>query len=474
MIAPILVWFRRDLRLSDHTALNAALDLSAPVLPAFIFDPALLRGPHFSPARLAFLLAGLESLDQRLREFGSRLIVRTGEPAHVLRALVDETNADAVHASRDVSPFAITRDARAAEALAVPLRLFDDALLQPPEAISKADGGSFTVFTPFSRAWSALPAPAPDERRLRADHFADSSAIPCEAIPSLTDLGYSNAVRLPKAGEAAARRLLTDFTAGPIFEYSDGRNVLGGPAWAEGNAGTSALSPYLRFGMLSPRQALAAAQSARSKAASAEARNSAYSWVNELAWREFYANILFHFPQVLKGTFKPQYAAMDWRHSVGELERWKAGLTGYPVVDAAMRQLVATGWMHNRARMVVASFLSKDLLHYWAEGEAFFMQHLLDGDPASNNGGWQWTAGTGTDAQPFFRIFNPLLQSQRYDPNGDYIRAWVPELRGTPTESIHAPWQMANPPRDYPAPLVDHYFARDRALAALASVKGNA
>jgi deoxyribodipyrimidine photo-lyase len=469
----ILLWLRRDLRLNDHTALNAALDRGAQVIPVFIFDPRLLQGRHFSPARLKFLLANLESLDKRLREFGSRLIIRTGEPAGVLRALVEQTGAAAVHASRDISPFAIARDTAVAEALTVPLRLFEDALIQPPEAVTKADGTPYTVFTPFYRAWQGLPAPEPDERRLRPVDFADVASVDSEPLPSLADLGHASDVPLPKAGEAGARRLLTDFAHGPIYTYGDGRNRLGGPVWLDEGVGTSSLSPYLRFGALSPRQALAAAHQARAKAQSAEARKSAESWISELAWREFYANILFHFPQVLKGTFKPQFASMEWRHSQDELDRWKAGTTGFPVVDAAMRQLAEAGWMHNRARMIVASFLTKDLLHYWAEGEAYFMQRLLDGDPASNNGGWQWTAGTGTDAQPFFRIFNPMLQSQRYDPDGEYIRRWVPELRDTPTEHIHAPWEMASPPRNYPPPMVHHYMARDRALAALSAAKGD-
>jgi deoxyribodipyrimidine photo-lyase len=463
----ILLWLRRDLRLNDHTALNAALDRGACVLPVFIFDPALLRGPHFSPTRLAFLLAGLESLDKRLREFRSRLIVRTGEPAFVLREVLDQSGAVAVHATRDYSPFANARDARVSAALPVPLRLFDDALIHPPEAVSKADGSAYTVFTPFYRAWSALPVPAPDERRLRADDFADAPAVTSDPLPSLSEIGHATSVELPKAGEAAARRLLTDFAARPIFAYADGRNMLSGPPWRDANAGTSALSPYLRFGMLSPRQALAAAQAARERAQSPEALKGADHWVSELAWREFYAHILAHFPHVLRRPFKPQFERIDWRASADELQRWQAGMTGFPVVDAAMRQLAATGWMHNRARMIVASFLTKDLLHYWSEGEAYFMQHLLDGDPASNNGGWQWTAGTGTDAQPFFRIFNPMLQSQRYDPDGAYIRTWVPELRAVPAPFIHAPWEMPDPPRTYPPPMLDHHAARDRALAAL-------
>ncbi|MFN8379892.1 MAG: deoxyribodipyrimidine photo-lyase [Anaerolineae bacterium] len=469
----IIVWFRRDLRLSDHTALNAALDRGARVLPVFVFDPALNRGPHTSPARLAFLLAGLEALDLQLCEYRSRLIVRTGEPVAILRALVEESGANAVHASRDYTPFAIGRDDRVSKSLSVPVRLFDDVLIQPPEAIAKNDGTPYTVFTPFFRAWSALPVPAPDERALRAEDFADTETFASEPLLSAVAWGQASAISFPRAGEEAAQRLLNDFTSSAIFRYSEGRNMLNGPAWGS-PAGTSALSPYLRFGMLSPRQALAAAQDARERATSPEARKGAESWISELGWREFYASILAHFPHVLKRTFKPQFERMQWRYSADELDRWKAGMTGFPVVDAAMRQLAATGWMHNRSRMIVASFLTKDLLHHWAEGEAHFMQLLLDGDPASNNGGWQWTAGTGTDAQPFFRIFNPMLQSQRYDPDGMYIREWVPELRDVPTAHIHTPWEMADPPKSYPPPMLDHHASRDRALAALTALGANA
>ncbi len=466
----VLIWFRRDLRLNDHTALCAALDSGARVVPVFVVDPALLRGSQLSPSRLAFLLAGLRALDERLRELRARLIVRTGEPVVVLSTLVAETGAVAVYANRDYTPFARLRDERVARALNVPLHVTDDGLIHPPEAVVKADGSPYTVFTPFFRAWSRLPAPVPDRRTLRAAHFADTTAVRTEAIPEPPDLRCTS-VPLPPAGEVAASRLLSGFTAGALFDYGHGRNRLSGPAWAEPGAGTSALSPYLRFGMISPRQALAAARAAQRRARAAEDRDGANSWVSELGWREFYASIVFHFPHVLERSFRPPFDHLSWRRSAEELDRWRAGMTGFPVVDAAMRQLIATGWMHNRARMIVASFLTKDLLHHWSEGETFFMQHLLDGDPASNNGGWQWAAGTGTDAQPFFRIFNPVLQSRRFDPNGAFIRAWVPELRDVPTAHIHAPWELATPPAGYPPPMVDHAVARHRALAALNAMR---
>jgi deoxyribodipyrimidine photo-lyase len=269
-------------------------------------------------------------------------------------------------------------------------------------------------------------------------------------------------------GEAEALRRLRVFSRpdGPIAGYAMGRDRLDLEA-------TSALSPYLRFGMLSPRAAVQAARMAMQQAPDPESRRGAETWLNELIWREFYLHLLDHFPQARRENFRP--LQVDWRHDPSGLAAWKAGETGYPVVDAAMRQLSSTGWMHNRARMIAASFLTKDLLVDWREGETSFMQHLLDGDPAANNGGWQWTAGTGADAAPYFRIFNPVLQSQKFDPQGDYIRRWLPQLARVPLAFLHAPWGMQPQVQresgcrlgiDYPSPIVDHAQARPRALAA--------
>ena len=270
------------------------------------------------------------------------------------------------------------------------------------------------------------------------------------------------------AGEVEAQGRLAAFLAGPIHAYRETRDRMD-------LAGTSYLSPYLRFGMLSIRQVVGSARHAAAQAPDGQARVGAETWLNELIWRDFYRSILYQHPMVLKTTFKANLRAIPWRDSPSELSAWQNGLTGYPLVDAAMRQLAAIGWMHNRARMIAASFLVKHLLINWQLGEAWFMQHLVDGDPASNNGGWQWVAGTGTDAVPYFRIFNPVLQGQKYDPLGNYVRRWVPELYSVPDRHIHAPWQMMEVEqracgviigRDYPAPIVEHRFARMRALAA--------
>ncbi|WP_343416000.1 deoxyribodipyrimidine photo-lyase [Candidatus Flexifilum breve] len=277
---------------------------------------------------------------------------------------------------------------------------------------------------------------------------------------------------MPDAGEAVALHRLERFTADAIYRYGDTRNRLTAYPFDD-LVSTSALSPYLRFGMLSPRQAYHAAARLLedADALSASERQSIQTWISELAWRDFYNHILYHFPHVLERSFKPEYDRVEYRDAPEEFERWAAGMTGYPVIDAAMRQMNTLGWMHNRARMIVASFLTKDLLIYWRRGDLHFMQHLIDGDLAANNGGWQWSAGTGTDAQPYFRIFNPISQSEQYDPEGEYIRAFVPELRDVLTPYIHAPWTLPTPPKDYPSPMVEHSAARQRTLAAFKKVK---
>jgi deoxyribodipyrimidine photo-lyase len=259
------------------------------------------------------------------------------------------------------------------------------------------------------------------------------------------------------AGEAEAQRRLSAFLEADVYRYATARNRLAGEAGSQ-------LSPYLRFGMLSPSQATAGAYAAMGAAETAEARQSAEIWLNELIWREFYIHLLDHFPEARRGNFRPR--PVRWRNDPAHFAAWCEGRTGYPVVDAAMRQLAQTGWMPNRARMVTASFLTKDLLIDWRWGERFFMEHLVDGDPASNNGGWQWTAGTGADAAPYFRIFNPVSQSLKYDPQGAYLRRWLPELAGLPLDELHQPWKPPTPPEAYPAPVVDHAQARRLALAA--------
>jgi deoxyribodipyrimidine photo-lyase len=460
-----LWWVRRDLRVTDNQALAAARAHGESVVPVFVLDPALLGSPYVGDKRIAFLLAGLRELDADLRERGSRLIVRRGEPVAQLQALVEETGATAVFAEEDVSPYARGRDARAAAAL--PLHLTGGLAIHPPQAVLKADGKPYTVFTPFSRTWQALPMPGP-RSVLGAPERLPTSAVDSLAIPTEPWLPPGVAF---SPGEAEAQRRLEAFIDGgdPVLErYAQRRDRLD-------LDGTSQLSPYLRFGMLSARQAVVSARAALDAAEDEPARKGAKAWLNELIWREFYQAILYHFPHVRGQSFRQNLQGIAWDNDAAAFAAWCEGRTGYPVVDAAMRQLVHGGWIHNRARMIVASFLVKDLLVDWQWGERFFMEHLLDGDPAANNGGWQWTAGTGTDAAPYFRIFNPVLQGKKHDPAGTYVRRWLPELARIPDRYVHAPWEMPAEVqqasgciigRDYPAPIVDHAWARERVLVA--------
>jgi len=459
-------WVRRDQRLNDNDALRTALETCDAVVPVFILDPALLTASDVSPRRVAFMLGGLAALDADLRTRGSRLVVRRGAPGDELARLVAETGAVAIYAEADPWPYGRRRDAAVAATL--PLHLTTGITVWPADTVMKADGTPYTVFTPYSRAWRTLPPPTPAELW-----------SPPEWLPALPDnlLGLSIPVEpappggaLFVPGEAEALRRLAAFAGGsdaPIGRYDAERNRMD-------LDGTSQLSPYLRFGMISARRASVAARSVIDGPGPG-ARKGAETWYSELIWREFYMAILYHFPHVLEQAFREQYRAIPWRNDEAEFAAWCAGRTGFPVVDAAMRQLTATGWMHNRARMIVASFLVKDLLIDWRWGERFFMQHLIDGDPAANNGGWQWTAGVGTDAAPYFRIFNPARQGARFDPDGAYVRRWVPELASVPAKYIHEPEAMSPAlqrelgvviGRDYPAPIVDHALARERTLGA--------
>ncbi|GAB4453622.1 MAG: deoxyribodipyrimidine photo-lyase [Anaerolineae bacterium] len=468
-------WIRRDLRLTDNQALHAALNHSRHLVPAFILDPALLASPYSGAKRLAFLLDSLRCLAADLTSRGSRLIFRVGPPQEQLATILAESAASAIFAEEDFSPYARRRDAAIARNL--PLCLVGGVSVHPPAAVRKADGSPYTVFTPFSKAWKNLPPP-------RSNALLPAPPQLSTPPPGLTSDLLSTAPRLPTAvpflpGEAEAQRrlrLFMDRSAGApakIETYADHRNRLD-------LDGTSQLSPYLRFGMLSARQAAAAAVEAIEQAATPAARHSAETWLNELIWREFYIAILHYFPQVRRSSFRPEFERIPWHNGQRAFAAWTEGRTGYPIIDAAMRQLAESGWIPNRARMIVASFLVKDLLIDWRWGERWFMQHLIDGDPAANNGGWQWTAGVGTDAAPYFRVFNPILQSQKFDPGGMYIRRWLPELAPVPDAHIHTPWEMPLSlqrqvgcliGQDYPRPIIDHREAKERTLAVYAQAR---
>lgn len=453
----VLHWFRNDLRLRDNPALAAAARRAGALALVFVIDERLLR-PN---ARTRFLLGCLERLGADLAARGQRLVVRRGDPRAVLPALVREHAIERVTWNRDTSPFAARRDAavrRALERHGVAVEEHKDRVVFESSEVRTREGGAFRVYTPFRNAWwarfEADPPACEGLPRLPPPLEIEAGALP--EAPSL------EGVELPPPGEQAARRRLDRFLEGPLARYAADRD-------RPDLDGTSRLSPYLRFGAISVRSCIHAARERMRE--EPRVRDGARKWLDELVWREFYQAILAEHPQVLERNFQPLYDALRWNDDEAGFRAWCEGRTGYPFVDAAMRQLAATAWMHNRARMVVASFLTKDLLIDWRRGERFFYERLVDGEPASNNGGWQWAASTGTDAQPYFRIFHPVSQGERFDPEGAYVRRWVPELREVPPRFLHAPWKAPAPPRDYPAPLVDHAERRQEALRRFESVR---
>jgi deoxyribodipyrimidine photo-lyase len=469
---PVIHWFRRDLRLTDNTALHHAVESGHRVIGVFVFDERVYKSPRAGAPRMAFLLKALDALDVRLRQHGGRLIVRRGDPAEQLTALVNEANAAALYFNADYSPYARRRDAQVKEAVSCPVHVYEDALLMPPGSVLTADGKPYTVYTPFRNNWNKQTKRASVQTNFQPHTFHDGQGLTTHPLPSLAQLGFGPAIDVPEASEAAAADLLDAFIARGIHHYSETRNALPINPFAPGaERSTSYLSPYLRLGLISPRVCYEAARQAWSSASSATHRESIQTWVSELTWRDFYAHILVAFPHVLTQDFASTYRDLEWREAPDELQAWKDGMTGYPIVDAPMRQLKAIGWMPNRARMIVASFLTKHLLIHWSAGDQHFMQHLIDGDPASNNGGWQWSAGTGTDAQPYFRIFNPVSQSEKFATPA-YLRHWLPELANVSDKFIHKPWEAPKRPVDYPPPIVDHGFARERTLRAFKKARG--
>jgi deoxyribodipyrimidine photo-lyase len=467
-----LVWFRRDLRDFDHAALADALAAGGPVYAAFVFDRDILdRLPTRRDRRVEFIHRSVVELDAGLRARGGGLIALHASAREAIPRLARELGVKAVHANRDYEPAAIERDAKIGRALAdhgIALDTSKDQVIFERDEVKSQSGTPYTVFTPYRNAWLKRLTPAD-----LAPHAVDSRAAALAApppafdrgIPSLSSMGFArtNLAALGVVpGMRGARERLAEFMA-RIDDYGGTRDF---PAIE----GVSRLSVHLRFGTASVRE-LAAAAHDRSLRPGGEG---ASKWLNELIWREFYAQLLANFPHVVAGAFRREFDALAFPDDPARFDAWQEGRTGYPIVDAAMRQLNATGYMHNRLRMIAASFLVKDLLVDWRKGERVFAERLLDFDLASNNGGWQWAASTGCDAQPWFRIFNPVTQSRRFDPDGAFIRRYVPELGALDAQEIHAPWLV--PPailqakgvvvgRDYPAPIVDHAVARLEALA---------
>lgn len=471
MPSTAIVWLRRDLRLHDHPALTAALAAADHVIPIFVLDEVLLTGRFASANRAWFMRETLVELSAEYARLGAGLRILRGRPAEVLPAFAAQAGAPAVFVTRDATPYGRARDRAVADALAtrgIETHAKRGLYVHEPDDVATQDGRPYSVYGAFRRAWEARP------RREVLPPPAHIPGAPGIAEPQhadqIPDLGAPTADRdlLPAPGERAARgRLDAWLEARRVDAYADDRNRMD-------LDGTSRLSADLRFGLLSPVEVVARAEGP------GDGRR---VFVNEVAWREFYAHVLWHTPRVQREAFQPAFAALPFREDPAAWQAWCDGRTGYPVVDAAMRQLRASGFVHNRARMITASFLTKHLLMDWRLGEQEFMRHLVDGDIASNNGGWQWTASTGTDPQPYFRVFNPILQGQRFDPEGDYVRRWVPELRGIAGPAVHAPWELGPMEQaaagvrigiDYPAPIVDHAQARARALAVYAETRASA
>lgn len=472
--APVILWFRRDLRLADNPALSRAFALGRPVIPVFILDPEGDGRPH-GAASLWWLDKSLRALAAAIEARGGRLILRRGPSEAILHDLIGETGADAVFMNRRFEPQAFTRDADIAHSLAslgVECRGFNGSLMMTPGKLLNGSGGPYKVFTPFHRALMAQAEARPHTTGPRS--LAGAPAIDSEAIES-----WALHPRRPDwssgfdwtPGEAGAATALSAFADGPLKAYSVGRDRPDRP-------GVSRLSPHLHWGEIHPWRVVESVRAAVD--AGRAPQTEADKFIAEIGWREFSAHLLHHFPQIEHHAFKPEYDAMPWRGDEAGFDAWTRGQTGYPIVDAGMRQLWTTGWMHNRVRMIAASFLIKDLLIDWRRGEAWFWDTLVDADLASNVQNWQWVAGSGADASPFFRIFNPITQGEKFDPAGKYVRRWCPELNRLPDKWVHAPWSApAEILRDadirlgqtYPRPIVDHAAARDRALDSLKSIK---
>ncbi len=468
-----ILWLRRDLRLRDNTALAAAASASREVVLAFNVDPALLAGERVGAPIVQAFFDALAVLRAELRERGSDLAIVQGAFERTLPELAARLRADAVFFNEDYDPAAMARDAAVCAALAragiATHALLDHVVFGADEIRTDADA-PYKVFTPYARRWRDRYALAPrlpvaSERAIEGKLLARAEIGATLDLPVPEAFGFESSPRYPACGEAVALEMLDAFFArgGGAERYRDERDL---PAVD----GTSHLSVQLRAGTIGIRTCVARAFAAKRGSRHAEQID---TWINELIWREFYQMILKQFPHVDGEPFVHAARNLRWSEDRAAFARWCEGKTGYPIVDAAMRQLNETGWMHNRLRMIVASFLTKDLLIDWRWGERYFEQRLADADLAQNNGGWQWAASTGTDAAPYFRVFNPVLQSKKFDPTGAFIRRMIPELAGVPDKYLHAPWELGPLMQiDYPAPIVDHAAARLRALAAYEPVLG--
>lgn len=455
----ILFWHRRDLRLSDNVGLAAAREQSQKVVGVFCLDPNILQRDDVAPARVTYMIGSLQSLQSAYTKAGSQLLILKAEPAKALFALASALNAKAVFWNLDIEPYSKERDRSVIDALqtsGIEVKTFWDQLLHAPEEIRSGTGEPYTVYTPFWRNWSNRPKAKPVSSLENAVGLTQTEQETAHqagaiALPSANDLGFvwMNPLLL-KPGETAAQEQLETFCREAIASYQEQRNF---PA----TSGTSHLSAALKFGVLGIRTAWDATVAVMENSRSDETQDNIRTWRQELAWREFYQHVMYFFPELADGPYRKPFKDFPWNNNPDHFQAWCDGKTGYPIVDAAMRQLNELGWMHNRCRMIVASFLTKDLVINWQWGEKYFMQRLYDGDLSANNGGWQWSASSGMDPKPL-RIFNPASQAQKFDPDAEYIREWLPELRSLETEELIT-GKISNDERDrrnYPLTIVDH------------------
>jgi deoxyribodipyrimidine photo-lyase len=456
--ASVIHWFRRDLRIADNTALSNAAKPGLPVVPLYILSDWSTHHSWTGPNRQHFLCGSLASLARNLETVQGRLIVRQGRAVEELRKIIRECHAVALHFNADPDPYGKSVE-KAVAALCAELGIechaHADVALHTPDEVFTQGGQPYRVFTPYSKNWLALPKRSP---LAKPSSLATPGHLKSLPLPTVAVWGWETPnADLAEPGERAARDRLKNAVTGKITRYRDQRDF---PA----TEGTSRISQDLRYGLVSIRTVYAACLKAHATADS-PGKAGIDVFIKELAWREFYLAILHHFPNVLDEEFNPDWRGLPWDEPGNNFELWKEGRTGFPIVDAGMRELLATGFMHNRVRMITAMFLTKDLHIDWKQGESWFMQNLVDGEIASNNGGWQWSAGTGADAAPYFRIQNPWSQTARYDPDGIYIRKWVPELANTdPARFLQPPNNGLPIAKGYPLPCVDHTAERLRTL----------